>query len=186
MLQTSWLSRAASEDKAISKVLVQVQDSDPTNLIETLPDIIANHLNVTNTLRVNGVVIKAAVTTKLILSLFKVTGVVHYGTAGGVNSSLNNGDVVIPQYWAHLALWSWQLPLEANGDYTREFGFLNFANFTTSINDGSSYDNLLNNIWYQPEEIFPVDGTPEERQHAFWVPVNSQYFHISRKLEVGW
>ncbi|XP_028802104.1 bark storage protein A-like isoform X2 [Neltuma alba] len=136
--------------------------------------------------------INAAVTTQLLLSFFRVKGVLHYGTAGNVNPSLNTGDVLIPQYWAHLALWSWQrygqgpedeLPLEANGDYTREIGYLKFADYTTYIGDGSSYDNRLNNIWYQPEEIFAIDGTPEERQHAFWIPVDSMFFQMSQKLE---
>ena len=72
------------------------------------------------------------------------------------------------------------LPLEDNGDYTRDIGFLNFANFSTK----SKSDNYLNNIWYQPEEIFPVDGTPEERQHAFWVPVDPTYFKLAKTLEV--
>lgn len=78
-----------------------------------------------------------------------------------------------------------ELPLEANGDYTRKIGYLKFADYTTNISDGVSYDNLLNNIWYQPEEIFPIDGTPEQRQHAFWIPVDSQYYQISQKLEVS-
>lgn len=79
-----------------------------------------------------------------------------------------------------------ELPLEENGDYTREIGYLNFGNY--NVNNGTnctaSYDNLLNNIWYQPEEVFPVDGIPEERQHAFWVPVDSHYYKISQELEV--
>ncbi|KAJ9559211.1 hypothetical protein OSB04_013825 [Centaurea solstitialis] len=132
--------------------------------------------------------LNAGVTTQLLLSLFDIEGVVHYGTAGNANPSLNMGDVAIPQYWSHSALWSWQrygngpeneLPLEASGDYTRDIGYLKIANFST---DGGS-DNLLNNIWYQPEEIFPVDGTPEERQHAFWVPVDPSYFTIAKHLE---
>ncbi|OMO91060.1 hypothetical protein COLO4_18670 [Corchorus olitorius] len=76
-----------------------------------------------------------------------------------------------------------ELGLESDGDYTREIGFLNFANYTTSVPACSSYDNLLNNIWYQPEEVFPIDGTPEQRQHIFWVPVDSNYFQISQTLE---
>ncbi|KAH0989822.1 hypothetical protein GBA52_001305 [Prunus armeniaca] len=75
----------------------------------------------------------------LLLSVFNIEGVVHYGIAGHANPSFNLADVVIPQYWSHSALWSWQrygkgpqdeLPLEANGDYTREFGYLNVANYT--------------------------------------------------------
>ena len=77
-----------------------------------------------------------------------------------------------------------ELPLEANGDYTREIGYLKFADYGSNFSEGCSYDNLLNNIWYQPEEVFPIDGTPEERQHVFWVPVDSQYFQISQNLQV--
>ncbi|KAJ0624908.1 putative adenosylhomocysteine nucleosidase [Helianthus annuus] len=132
--------------------------------------------------------LNAGVTTQLLLSLFDIEGVVHYGIAGNANPSLNIGDVAIPQYWSHSALWSWQrygngpddtLPLEDSGDYTRDIGYLNIANYSTDLES----DNLLNNIWYQPEEIFPVDGTPEERQHAFWVPVDSSYFTLAKTLE---
>ncbi|KAJ0613224.1 putative adenosylhomocysteine nucleosidase [Helianthus annuus] len=132
--------------------------------------------------------LNAGVTTQLLLSLFDIEGVVHYGIAGNANPSLNIGDVAIPQYWSHSALWSWQrygngpddtLPLEDSGDYTRDIGYLNIANYSTNLES----DNLLNNIWYQPEEIFPVDGTPEERQHAFWVPVDSGYFTLAKTLE---
>ncbi|KAM3687789.1 hypothetical protein ACJW31_10G101000 [Castanea mollissima] len=136
--------------------------------------------------------INAGITTQLLLSFFKIEGVVHYGIAGNANPSLNIGDVAIPQYWGHTALWSWQrygqgpedeLPLESNGDYIREIGYLKFANYTTNVTDGSSYDNLLNNIWYQPEEVFPINGTPKQREHAFWVSVDPLYFEISKKLE---
>lgn len=136
--------------------------------------------------------INAGITTQLLLSLFHVEGVVHYGIAGNANPSLNIGDVTIAGNWSHSALWSWQryglgpddeLPLESDGDYTRDIGYLKFANYTVNVTDGSSYDNLLNNIWYQPEEVFPVDGTPEERQHAFWVSVDPVYYEISKNLE---
>ncbi|KAM0053614.1 putative adenosylhomocysteine nucleosidase [Helianthus debilis subsp. tardiflorus] len=132
--------------------------------------------------------LNAGVTTQLLLSLFDIEGVVHYGIAGNANPLLNIGDVAIPQYWSHSALWSWQrygngphdtLPLEESGDYTRDIGYLNIANYSTDLES----DNLLNNIWYQPEEIFPVDGTPEERQHAFWVPIDSGYFTLAKTLE---
>lgn len=131
--------------------------------------------------------INAGITTQLLLTIFNVKGVIHYGIAGNANPSLNIGDVAIPHYWSHSALWNWQryghgaeneLALEATGDYTRDIGFIKFANYSTEESD-----NFLNNIWYQPEEIFPIDGTPEERQHAFWVPVDSHYFDLAQKLE---
>ncbi|KAM1312974.1 hypothetical protein ACFX2F_017060 [Malus domestica] len=53
--------------------------------------------------------INAAITTQLLLSPFDIEGVVHYGIAGHANPSLNLAHVVIPQYWSHSALWSWQV-----------------------------------------------------------------------------
>ncbi|GJW91865.1 bark storage protein A-like protein [Tanacetum coccineum] len=132
--------------------------------------------------------LNSGITTQLLLSLFDIVGVVHYGIAGNANPNLNIGDVAIPHYWSHSALWSWQrygngpedsLPLEDFGDYTREIGDLVFANYSTNLES----ENLLNRIWYQPEEVFPVDGTPEERQHVFWVPVNTAYFELAKNLE---
>jgi len=39
-------------------------------------------------------------------------------------------------------------------------------------------------VWYQPEEIFPVNGIPEARQEIFWAPVDKTYFKIAGKLKV--
>ncbi|CAN6456554.1 unnamed protein product [Victoria cruziana] len=75
------------------------------------------------------------------------------------------------------------LPLESNGDYTRELGHLHFADFNNYTENEGPPSNLLNSVWYQPEEVFPIDGTPEVRQHAFWIPVNREYFDVSKKLK---
>ncbi|KAJ4830765.1 hypothetical protein Tsubulata_020801 [Turnera subulata] len=112
--------------------------------------------------------INSAITTQLLLTNFNIEGVVHYGIAGNANPSLHIGDVVIPQSWAHLALWNWQrygqgpknvLPLEANGDYTREFGFIKVANYSVNVEGCSSHDNLLNNICfiYNKFNVSPVE-----------------------------
>ncbi|POO00897.1 Nucleoside phosphorylase [Trema orientale] len=136
--------------------------------------------------------LNAGITTQLLLTLFNVKGVVLSGIAGNANPKLQIGDVAIPQYWAHTGLWNWQrfgdgpddvLPLESNGDYTRKIGYLKFSNFNNKTTKDKHVDNLLNNVWYQPEEVFPVFGYPEVRQHAFWVPVNQQYFEAAKKLE---
>lgn len=65
-------------------------------------------------------------------------------------------------------------------------GYLKFSNYTVSGagNAADDANNLLNNVWFQPEEIFPVDGVPEERQHTFWVEVDERYFNLSTKLLV--
>lgn len=136
--------------------------------------------------------LNAGITTQLLLSLFKVEGVLHYGIAGNANPDLQIGDVTIPQYWAHTGLWNWQrygdgpndeLALESSGDYTRKIGYLEFSDYNNVSKNGKPVANFLNNVWYQPEEIFPVYGTPEVRQHAFWVPVDKHYFTVAEKLE---
>ncbi|KAH0935751.1 hypothetical protein HID58_012868, partial [Brassica napus] len=130
--------------------------------------------------------VNAGVATQLLVSLFRLKGVLHYGIAGNADVNLEIGDVTIPKYWAHSGLWNWQrygdgiddeLALEAPGDYTRDIGYLQFSKYT----NGS--DNLLNRVWYQPEEIFPVTGTPEVREHIFWVPVDKSYLNLARQLE---
>ncbi|KAL1159579.1 hypothetical protein V6Z11_A07G006900 [Gossypium hirsutum] len=134
----------------------------------------------------------AGIATQLLITLFKVKGILHYGIAGNANSQLQIGDVTIPQFWAHTGLWNWQrygdgpedeLALESNGDYTREIGYLRFSDYYNGTNCNNSSDNLLNNVWYQPEEIFPINGVPEQRQHAFWVPVNKHYFAIAERVQ---
>uniref|UniRef100_A0ACD5VZP5 Uncharacterized protein n=1 Tax=Avena sativa TaxID=4498 RepID=A0ACD5VZP5_AVESA len=136
--------------------------------------------------------LNAGLTTQMLLSLFRVKGIVHWGIAGNANEELQIGDVTIPEYWAHLSLWNWQrygdgkdneLPLEAAGDYTREYGFLNFSDYTVGQGDPELAANELNSIWYQPEEVFPASGVPEDRQHAFWVRASERYYALAARLE---
>nr|POE64761.1 bark storage protein a [Quercus suber] len=42
---------------------------------------------------------------------------------------------------------------------------------------------LESNGDYTREFGIPIDGTPEEREHAFWVSVDHLYFEISKQLE---
>ncbi|KAL6212564.1 hypothetical protein ACLB2K_017782 [Fragaria x ananassa] len=74
--------------------------------------------------------INAGITTQLLLSLFDIEGVVHYGISGNANPSFNIADVLIPQYWSHTALWNWQiygngpqdeLSLESQGDHKKHW-----------------------------------------------------------------
>ncbi|KAG9456118.1 hypothetical protein H6P81_000626 [Aristolochia fimbriata] len=123
--------------------------------------------------------LNAGLATQLLISLFNIRGVLHYGIAGNANPSLQIGDRSGdgPNN---------ELSLESNGDYTRKIGYLMISNYTV-VADGKrsmkSVDNLLNNVWYQPEEIFRADGTPEARKHAFWVPVDISYFNLAKNLE---
>ena len=49
---------------------------------------------------------------------------------------------------------------------------------------GKYMDNQLNNVWFQAEEIFPVNGTPEVREQVFWIPVSQSYYELAQKIEV--
>ncbi|PKI76273.1 hypothetical protein CRG98_003384 [Punica granatum] len=130
--------------------------------------------------------------TQLFLTLFKIKGVLHYGIAGNANPNLQIGDVTIPRYWAHSGLWLWQrygdgaddwLPFESSGDFNRKIGALNISEYNVGSDNKDGKSNLLNNVWLQEEEIYPVNGIPEQRQHVFWVPVDKHYFAVSEKLQ---
>ena len=75
------------------------------------------------------------------------------------------------------------MSLEAAGDFTRSIGYLHFGDYN---NPTKTRDNYLNNIWFQPEEVFPVTGTPEIREHHFWVPINAKYLKIAEKIQVSY
>ncbi|CAA2985230.1 bark storage A [Olea europaea subsp. europaea] len=136
--------------------------------------------------------LNSGVATQLLLSVFRIHGVLHLGSAGGANPEIQIGDVTIPHYWAHTGLWNWQrfgdgpqdeLAFESNGDYTRKYGYLRFADYQARKEGEKSSDNYLNRVWYQPEEIFYGDGEPEIREHAFWVPIDKHYYSLAKNLE---
>lgn len=58
-----------------------------------------------------GMKLNAGITTQLLVTLFNVEGVLHYGVAGNANPNLGIGDVTIPRYWAHSGLWNWQVKI---------------------------------------------------------------------------
>ncbi|TKY44613.1 Bark storage protein A [Spatholobus suberectus] len=127
--------------------------------------------------------LNAGLSTQLLLTLFDVEGVLHYGIAGNANPKLPIGDVTIPQYWAHTGLWHWQRLGEQNGDFSKKFGYLKFADYNNCTKDFESNSNLLKKVWYQPEEIFPVNGIPEASHDIFWAPVDKTYFKIASNLK---
>ncbi|GAA0150317.1 hypothetical protein LIER_09282 [Lithospermum erythrorhizon] len=77
------------------------------------------------------------------------------------------------------------LALEVNGDYTRDIGYLEFDDYNTGFICVIKPFNLLNRVWFQPEEIFHIDGQSEVRQHALWIPADENYLAIAQKLKRG-
>ncbi|GAU42943.1 hypothetical protein TSUD_142800, partial [Trifolium subterraneum] len=91
--------------------------------------------------------LNAGLATQLLLTLFNVKGVLHYGIAGNANSKFQIGDVTIPKYWAHTGQWHWQRfgdKDEDNGDFNREFGYLKFSNYNNYTKHSKPVENLLN------------------------------------------
>ncbi|KAK4781231.1 hypothetical protein SAY87_017337 [Trapa incisa] len=114
--------------------------------------------------------LNAGVTTQLLLTLFRIKGVVHYGIAGNANPGLQIGDVTVPRYWAHTGLWTWQKYGDGAGD-------------DLPTGTKTSRSTTPEQIRGTPEEVVPVNGVPEEVQEAFWVPVDRHYLAVSEKLK---
>ncbi|KAL3681287.1 hypothetical protein R1sor_024243 [Riccia sorocarpa] len=138
--------------------------------------------------------LNAGITTQQLFDFFDISGILHYGIAGGADDNLHVGDVSIASSWVHTGLWVWQragndendeLPLESDGDYTRKYGALNFKTYNIQTKrPGDRVDhNLLNRVWLQPEEVFAVTGVPEVRDHLFYVPVTKRYLEVAKPLE---
>ena len=53
--------------------------------------------------------LNSGVTTQLLLTLFDVKGIVHFGITGNADPNGQIGDVAVPRYWAHTGLWNWQV-----------------------------------------------------------------------------
>lgn len=48
---------------------------------------------------------------QILLDAFEIQGIVHYGTAGTANDSLNLGDVSVPSYVALTGSWKWKVQI---------------------------------------------------------------------------
>eukprot|EP01018_Ginkgo_biloba_P008040 Gb_28226 [translate_table: standard] len=119
--------------------------------------------------------LNAGVTTQMMVGIFDIIGVVHYGTAGNANNSLSIGDVTIPKYIAYTGSWQWtKFNASEEGD---QFQNLHFGNYNVPV---GSRTNLLSNIVFKTEEFFSVNSAMKE---IFWMELNSKWFQVATKLE---
>lgn len=77
------------------------------------------------------------------------------------------------------------LSLESDGDFTRSYGALQIGKYNVPPTNKPANASLLNNVWYQPEEVYAVTGTPEVRAHAFFVKVDKFYYGLAKNLSVS-
>ncbi|MCL7029704.1 hypothetical protein MKW94_012232, partial [Papaver nudicaule] len=51
--------------------------------------------------------LNAGIIVQILLDVFDIRGIVHYGIAGSADNSLSYGDVSIPKYVAFTGSWNW-------------------------------------------------------------------------------
>lgn len=116
--------------------------------------------------------LNAGITVQLLLDVFDIKGVVHYGTAGSANDSLSFGDVSVPKYVAFTGSWYWEEFDSVEGGLTQlKVGAYNFPR---------GGDNLLAKIEFTPEEVYYSNGKPMEE--VLWLPVEPKWFNVSSQL----
>jgi adenosylhomocysteine nucleosidase len=101
--------------------------------------------------------VNAAMTTQAMLDRFTVRGIVFSGIAGGVNPSLNVGDVTVPAQWGNYQEQVFARETAAGfdpGPYRGEF-----VNFGMMFPRGTS--------------IARTVGAPDSLERRFWFPVDS-------------
>ncbi|KAI3839463.1 hypothetical protein MKX03_017724 [Papaver bracteatum] len=100
--------------------------------------------------------LNAGITVQILLDVFNIRGIVHYGIAGSADNSLSYGDVSIPKYVAFTGSWNWKI-----GNY----------------NLPEEGQNLLGESEFKPEEVFSV-GQP--MKEVFW---HKTWFNLEAQLK---
>ncbi|KAF2306688.1 hypothetical protein GH714_020458 [Hevea brasiliensis] len=118
--------------------------------------------------KINGTNVNAAATVQLLIDVFPIEGIVHFGSAGAVNDTLFIGDVVVPSQVAFTGSWQWK-------KFESKKGQLRFGDY----NNPTGGENLLGSIDFQPTSLY----TPEQKQTIFWLPINSSWFVTATQLQ---
>ncbi|ONK58947.1 uncharacterized protein A4U43_C08F1370 [Asparagus officinalis] len=118
--------------------------------------------------------LNAGITVQILLDVFDVWGIVHYGAAGSADDSISFGDVSVPKFVAFTGSWSWT----KFGSKTKEEPpELRFGEYSIP----SVGRNALSGVEFKPEELYSV-GKPMEE--VFWMQVNPEWYRVAEKLDV--
>ncbi|XP_077235898.1 bark storage protein A-like [Tasmannia lanceolata] len=120
----------------------------------------------------------AAATTQQMVDLFDVFGIVHFGIAGNVNSSLSIGDVSVPKFVAQTGIWEW---LKFNGTLTNSSA-AHFDIGDYNLPKGKGI-NLLGRVGYWPEEYYSVITKPNTPQDLVWAEMTPHWLHLASNME---
>ncbi|CAK9138426.1 unnamed protein product [Ilex paraguariensis] len=115
--------------------------------------------------------LNAGIVVQILLDVFNIEGIVHYGTAGSTNDSLSLGDVSVPNYVAFTGSWKWKEFQSMKGELPElQFGSYNFP---------SRGDNLLAKVEFTPQQLY---STGQPMQEVFWLPIEPNWFSVAMLL----
>ncbi|OAY68531.1 Bark storage protein A [Ananas comosus] len=117
--------------------------------------------------------LNAGITVQILLDVFNIRGIVHYGTAGSANDSLSCGDVSVPKFVAYTGSWEWT-KFGSTSEPSRDLMFGEY-------NVPTEGTNLLSSVEFKTEEFYSV-GKPMEE--VFWLEVNAAWFRVAEQLKV--
>ncbi|KDP36628.1 hypothetical protein JCGZ_08881 [Jatropha curcas] len=118
----------------------------------------------------NRPAVHAGITTHIMASNFNLRGIIVMGSAGGVNNSLNIGDVVIPGRIANTGIWTWKrYGATSNGQ-------LVFGRFNTPENG----ENLLGSVEFGSSEVYENGELAKSR---FWIVPDARYLMVASNIE---
>lgn len=111
--------------------------------------------------------VNAASNTQLLFDNFNVRDLIFSGIAGGVNPSLNIGDVVIPAQWAQYQEMTFAR--EVDGQFILPFGGVpEFPNY------GMMFPNSVT--------VNKKDAVPDEGETMFWFPVSQELLSYTTSI----
>ncbi|KAL5724727.1 hypothetical protein ACHQM5_007951 [Ranunculus cassubicifolius] len=116
--------------------------------------------------------LNAGITTQILIDVFDIKGIVHYGTSGSSNDSLSFGDVSIPKQVAFTGSWKWKKFKSEEGELTE----LNIGNY----NIPQKGKNMLGDIEYKTEEMF---SEGEGMKQVFWLHMDPTWFSVASQLQ---
>ncbi|KAL2556533.1 Phosphorylase superfamily protein [Forsythia ovata] len=118
--------------------------------------------------------LNAGITVQILLDVFDIKGIVHYGIAGSANDALYTGDVSVPLHIAFTGSWKWKelQSLDRDGVLVE----LKFGAYNLPVNG----ENLLAKIEYTHQQLYSK-GKPMEQ--VFWLPVDANWFNMATQLQ---
>lgn len=118
--------------------------------------------------------VNAGVTIQILVDLFDIIGIVHYGIAGSTNDSLLVGDVGVPNYLAFTDSWKWM----DWGSEDEEVDPKDLKFWEYNVPKGGG--NLLGKVRFTPTQLF---SDRDNEKAVFWMPVDSYWYNISTQIQ---